>query len=83
MALGCCTISPFLPTVLSYNKKLVPDQHYVMCKGDYSDLTEKIAWVAINKEEAIQIGKNAKDLFKETGLPVKQVEWIKKCIEND
>ena len=79
-ALGCCTISPKLVTVLSYNREIIPGTHYVECKPDYSDLIEKIEWVRKNPELAIQIGQNAKKLFNETSLPVKQVEWIKNCI---
>jgi hypothetical protein len=80
MAFGTCTISPKLLTLLSYGKELIPGTHYIECKPDYSDLIEKIEWVRENKDEAVQIGKNAKELFNETGLPIKQIEWIKKCL---
>ena len=66
--------------MLSYNRNIVAGTHYVECKPDYSDLTEKIEWVRENPELAIQIGKNAKELFNETSLPDRQVEWIKKCL---
>ena len=81
-ALGCCTISPKLVTMLSYNRNIVAGTHYVECKPDYSDLTEKIEWVRENPELAIQIGKNAKELFNETSLPDRQVEWIENCLNN-
>ena len=82
MALGCCTISPRLVTILSHNRELVPGVHYVECAPDYSDLTKKIEWVRENPELAIQIGKNAKELFNESSLPHKQIEWINKCLNN-
>jgi hypothetical protein len=81
-ALGCCTISPRLVTILSHNRNIVAGTHYVECKPDYSDLIEKIEWVRENPELAIQIGKNAKELFNETSLPDRQVEWIKICLNN-
>lgn len=83
MFLGACTISPKLVTVLSYNKDLIPGVHYVECKPDYSDLIEKIEWVRNNKAEAIKIGQNAKNLFLETSTPEKQIQWIKKCLNNE
>jgi hypothetical protein len=83
MFLGACTISPNLITVLSYNKVLVPGVHYVECNPDYSDLIDKIEWVNNNKEEAIKIGNNAKQLLLSTSLPIKQIEWIKKCVYNE
>ena len=82
MALGCCTISPKLITILSHNMELIPNVHYVECKPDYSDLIDKIKWVNQNKEQAIEIGKKAQSLFNNTSLPQRQIEWINKCINN-
>jgi len=81
MAFGACTISPKLVTRLSWNKKLKSGVHYLECKEDYSDLIEKIEWVKNNPSLAIEIGKNAKKLFKNTSTPRKQIQWIKNCIE--
>jgi hypothetical protein len=83
LALGCCTISPKLVTVLSFNQQLVPGTHYIECKPDYSDVVEKVEWVRSNPEKAIQIGKNAKQIFEKTSLPKIQVEWINKCLKNE
>jgi hypothetical protein len=83
MAFGTCTISPRLVTVLSSNQLLVPGTHYIECKPDYSDVVEKIEWVRSNPEKAIQIGKNAKQIFEKTSLPKMQVEWINKCLKNE
>jgi hypothetical protein len=80
MAFGACTISPKLVTCLSYHKKLIPDVHYIECKSDYSDLVEKIKWVMKNKDMAIHIGNNAKELFLQTSTPDKQIEWINACL---
>jgi len=76
MFLGACTISPRIVTRLSWDEPLIPNEHYLMCKDDYSDLIEKIEWVKSNKESAIQIGENAKSLFTKTSTPEKQLEWI-------
>ncbi len=67
-------------THLSRNKKPEAGIHYVECKSDYSDLIDKITWCINNKNECIKIGNRAKELMNETSLPLKQVEWIKKCI---
>jgi hypothetical protein len=80
MGFGACTISPKLVTTLSYDKKLIPNVHYIECKADYSDLIEKVNWVIDNKDKAIQIGLNAKALFLETSTPAKQLAWILQCI---
>ena len=80
MFLGACTISPKLITILSWDEPLVSGVHYVECKADYSDLIEKIEWCRNNKQACIDIGSNARQLFKKTSLPIRQIEWIKKCI---
>lgn len=81
MGLGACTISPKLVTRLSWDKKLEPGIHYVECKEDYSDLIEKIEWVRKNPLLAIEIGKNAKNIFRKTSTPKRQTQWIKHCID--
>jgi len=83
MGLGACTISPKLNTRLSYHGMLIPGVHYVECKPDYSDLIEKVNWVNENKDNAVQIGNAAKKLFLETSTPLKQVEWIKQCVNRN
>lgn len=76
MAFGCCTISPNLPELLPFGKKLIPGKHYIQCKDDYSDLFEKIEFCRINKDTCLEIGKNAKTLFKQTSIPEALGEWI-------
>ena len=83
MFLGACTISPRLITQLSYFTKLEPNVHYIECKPDYSDLIEKIEWCKLNAEKCIEIGNNARNVFLQTSTPEKQIEWIKKCINNE
>ena len=83
MLLGGCTISPKLETVLSYNRKLEPGVHYIECKEDYSDLIEKIEYCKNNKDICLKIGQNVKELMQSTSTPEKQIEWIKKCLNNE
>ena len=83
MALGACTISPKLVTILSWNKPLIPNIHYIECKGDYSNLIEVIEWCIQNKEKCIEVGKNAQKLFEETGTPVMSLKWIEKCLSTN
>jgi len=80
-ALGVATISPELSTVMSFNKKIIPDYHYIKCNSDYINLIEKIEWVKENPELAIEIGKHARKLFLETSTINKQIKWIKQCIK--
>jgi len=76
MAFGGCTISPYLPEVLPFDRRLVEGEHYIMCKDDYSDLVEKVEWCKENRKICVDIGNNAKQLFSETSKPNKLWEWI-------
>jgi len=76
LAFGCCTIAPPIIDVLPYNEKLIPNVHYVQCKPDYSDLLDRIEWVKENREGAVEIGKNAKELFERSCEPGKLWNWI-------
>ncbi len=80
MFFGACTISPKLNTRLSYHGLLIPGVHYIECKDDYSDIVEKVNWVKNHKEQAIDVGNNAKQLFLNTSTPLKQIEWIRQCV---
>jgi len=76
MAFGCCTISPNLPEILPFNHRIIPNEHYIQCKEDYTDLVEKINWCKKNVDKCIEIGQNAKRLFEETSTPDKLIQWI-------
>lgn len=81
MAFGCCTISPNLVEILPFNKKIQAGIHYVKCSDDYSDLIEKIEWCRKNKDECLQIGRNAAELFRITSTPKMLWEWILEKIQ--
>ena len=81
IALGCCTLSPNIPEIFPFNKKLIPNTHYLCCKDDYSDLLEKIEYCKNNKEHCLEIGNNAKQLFKETSTPENIGLWIQEKIK--
>ena len=68
-ALGCCMITTHIPTLFPNDLRPISGTHYVQCADDYSDLCEKIEWIRNNKEEAIQIGRNAKELFNNSLTP--------------
>jgi len=80
MAFGCCTISPKINTILPYNKKLIPNIHYLECYRDYSNLIERIEWCKTHRKECQAIGFNAKDLFRQYCTPKAIVEWIEQCL---
>jgi len=77
MAFGCCTISPNLPEMLPHFKQFIPDVHYIRCAGDYSDLIEKIDWCKSHTNECVDIGNNAKTLFRTYFTPARIWEWIR------
>jgi len=74
-AFGCCTISPNLPDILPFNNKIIDGKHYIKCKDDYSDLISIINNLKI--EDSLEIGRNAKSLFKNACIPEKIDQWIK------
>ena len=81
MGFGVCTISPDLPEILPFDKTLVPGMHYVKCANDYSDLVEQIEWCRSHREECMQIGRQAKQLFQETLTPQALSAWLPQAME--
>jgi hypothetical protein len=80
MALGVCVIAPPISTRLPYNKMLVPGEHFLQCKPDYSDLVEIIEWCRDNRSECRDIGENVYLLFKEHCRPKGYWSWIDHCL---
>lgn len=80
MALGCCTISPRLPEILPFGKSFVPNEHYIMCKEDYSDLPDLIDFYRCCRDTCVDIGNNARKLFMETSTPYALCKWIESKI---
>ena len=58
MMLGVCTISPYLPEVLLGDIRLEPNEDYLQCADDYSDLIDICK--SLTPERAKQIGNNAR-----------------------
>ena len=81
LGLGVCTISPYIPTVLPWDKMFLPNQHYIKCRDDYKDLIEKIEWCKTHRDQCVEIGNNAKEMFDKYCTPEKYWEWIDVCIE--
>jgi hypothetical protein len=80
MALGCCTISPPLATVLPGYVCLEPWEHYVPCEPDYSDVCEKVRWCEAHRAECLAIGARAAAVFGKCSTPAALVGWIEKCL---
>jgi hypothetical protein len=76
MAFGCCTISPRLPEILPFGNYLIPNEHYIMCRDDYSDLIDLIEFYSCCKETCLEIGQKAKKLFMNTSTPNQVAKWI-------
>jgi len=76
LALGMCTISPNIPEILPFNRKLEVGVHYLRCNDKYTDLVETINWCKKNRNKCVEIGQNAKKLFEDTSTPEKLCEWI-------
>ena len=81
MALGACTISPKLINILPGFNHLIPGEHYVVCKDDYSDLFDVIEWCRENREECVRIGDAAKSLFQATSTPEMLWGWVTDVIK--
>jgi len=81
-ALGICTISTYLETPLPYGELPIPGIHYIQCAGDFSDLRNVIHWAYTHKDECVQIGKNASQLFWACYEPVKYFQWIEQVMLN-
>lgn len=76
MGLGCCTISPFIPELLPFGKKLVSNIHYIQCSNDYSDSVDLIRSYQAVPNFCNELGQNAKKLFEETCTPEAIGKWI-------
>lgn len=80
MGLGCCTISPYLTTQIVGKVSFEPDVHYVECAPDFSDLVEKVKWVADNRDVARTIGATAKVHFRRYCLPNTVIGYVRAVI---
>jgi hypothetical protein len=78
MALGCATISPYLPEILPFDFTPKPGIHYIMCKEDFSDVPFLIK--TTSKEILLWIGNNAKQLFNRTCTPKAVALWMQACL---
>ena len=76
IGLGVCTVSPRLDTIFPFNQKLVPNEHYVECAGDYSDLVDILRELKQNPERCKKIGTNARKFYDEFYTPKKYWQWI-------
>lgn len=79
-ALGCCIITTYIPTLFPNGLRPIAGIHYVKCADDYSDLCEQIEWIRNNKNEAIAIGQNAKELFANSLTPDAISKHIVTCL---
>ena len=80
LSLGCCTIAPPIKTLLPGPSELLPGEHYVCCKADYSDLVDKVRWCSDNRDECRRIGAAAKALWRATCRPVAIWERIREIM---
>jgi hypothetical protein len=74
MGFGCCTVSPNLPEKLPFANEIIPDFHYIRCQDNYSDLIDILNNLIPKK--CIEIGQNAKYLFKNICTPEILKKWI-------
>ena len=81
MAFGCCTISPKLPEILPFDNKLIDcHDYYIFINDDYSNLLNIITKLEQNHIMSLSImmdiGYEAKELFKRTSTPEVIGKWI-------
>lgn len=80
MALGACTISSPISTMVAGFEPIVPGRHYIACNPDFSDLEQRLKWCADNREACVEIGRNAQKLFQSNCTPEALWSWVNKCI---
>lgn len=80
LAFGCCTISPEITDRITFGKQLIPNVHYIKCADDFSDVIDIVN--SLNKNHCLEIGENAKKLFKETCLPHIIIDQIKTLVKS-
>lgn len=76
LGLGVCTIAPAMHTLLPWDRLLQPDQHYIQCRDDYSDLCDKINLVLQQPDIGIKIAGTAREFFETTYTPAAYWQWI-------
>jgi len=96
LAFGCLTLAPNIPECLPFGHKLVgyddlqtlvPQTtpcHYLRCRDDYSNLLTILTWKSIHsfQHPFVEMGMNAKQLFKDTCTPEAIGRWILEKIWN-
>lgn len=83
MGLGICTISPELVCELPYEQMPQPGVHYITCDPGYRDLAEKIRWCEEHREECVEIGKAARELFDRCCLPKAKWEYVRQVLTRE
>lgn len=83
LGFGCCAISPPIPEIFPYSRKLQNKINYIECQPDYSDLPKIIDWCVSNRDQCLRIGQNAKELFDTCFAPMQLLNWIKKNIKEN
>jgi len=76
IGLGVCTVSPELYTLFPCYSELIPNQHYIKCADDYSDLIDILKYLEKNPTICQQTGNNAKKFYEEHYTPKKYWNWI-------
>ena len=81
MGLGVCTIAPQIKTLLPFKRRLIPNEHYLKCESDYSDLISLVEWCKNNRKKCREIGRNAKSLYDSSYAPSSMFTYIDEIIE--
>ncbi len=80
LAFGVCVIAPKTSTRLPFGRKLENGVHFVECRGDYTDLLEKVEWCREHREACKTIGAAAKELFQSCCTPERAWTWVSECL---
>lgn len=76
LGLGVCTVSPAMHTRLCQDRLLVPGQHYIQCRDDYSDLVDIIRDILTDAAKSYRIGVQARKFFDKVYTPRAYWQWI-------
>ncbi len=81
IALGGITISPRIPEIFPYQKKLISNEHYIRCSDGYEDLIDIIKYYQENDfNTLLQISENCKSFFSKYCTPINLIKYIDEVI---
>lgn len=80
MARGRCLIQPVLAGYIG-GEIPEPFYHYVPCRHDLTDLVSRVRWCQDNQDKALEIGRNARELFMRNCAPLAVWQRVQSVVQ--